>query len=161
METGRVEECLGVLEAVEPTYHPQYGDACYLHLNDGQVLLERRSMRGVKDALLRMKALDPVYLRRLCGEQLGRHLSMPLPLSAGVTLAALKMRQPVCSNDTAYGLVNLSAVCKVVRAVDGNALVHLHSGRCLKITASRETTLSRLAEANLVRQHFVQNVWQI
>lgn len=160
-QSGKVEDFLEGLAAIEPVYHQDWGDACYVHLGSGKAILDKRSIRGVKHALVKIKALNQVYLRRLCGEELGRQLNLPIPLSAGLVLVPLKMRQPVTGNDSAYGLINLPAVRKVVSAADGGSMIILDSGHCLKVLASRETSLTHLGEGTLMRWHFINNVWGI
>jgi len=157
--TGRAEELLDELSAIEPVYHQNYGDACYLHLRSGARVLDKRSIRGVKQALVRLKALDQISLRRLCGEELDRQLNLPLPLSKNLILVPLKMRQPVTGNDCAYGLVNLVSVRKVVSGADGGSLIILDSGYSLKVMASRDISFAHLGEGTLLRRHFVTDIW--
>ncbi|HEX3015980.1 MAG TPA: hypothetical protein VHQ46_06330 [Desulfobacteria bacterium] len=157
--TERAETHLGELVAVEPFYHEEYGDCCRLHLGDGGTVLDRRSIRGVKQALTRRKALNTKYLRELCGGELERRLSLPLPLAADLILVPLKMRLPLTANDSAYGLVNLAKVRKVVGNTKGGALLVLCSGQTLHTVSTRETVLAHLAEGILVYFFFRSEVW--
>ncbi len=159
--TGRTEDYLKNLAAIEPVYHREFGDVCKVYLAGGEVLVDRRSIRGVKGAITRAKGLNQAYLRELCGGELGRQLSLPLPLTANLVLVPLKMRQPVTTNDSAYGLVNLPAVRKVITAAGGGTLVQLNCGHLLEVLASRETVLVHLGEGILLHRHFLQKVWEI
>jgi hypothetical protein len=159
--TGRTEDFLENLAAIEPVYHSEFGDVCRLYLRGGEEILDRRSIRSVKRAITRAKGLNQAYLRELCGDEIGRQLSLPLPLSANLVLVPLKMRQPFTNNDSAYGFVNLRDLKKVTSAAKGGALVQLNSGHTLTILGSRDTALIHLGEGTLLRQHFVQKVWEI
>ncbi len=160
-QNGKAEDFLPDLAALQPVYHRDYGDASYIYLKSGQVILDNRSIRGVKQALARLKALDQAHLRRLCGQELGHRLNLPLPLSAQLMLVPLKMRQPLTENDSAYGLVNLVAVRKVLSCAEGGSMVLLESGQSLKVLANRETCLTHLGEGTLLHRHFMLKVWEI
>ncbi|HWJ02813.1 MAG TPA: hypothetical protein VNU93_03980 [Verrucomicrobiae bacterium] len=163
MEIFRIkaEDCLEDLAAIEPVYHRDCGDACYLHLGNAQTGLDARGIRAVKQGLARAKALNYTYLRRLCGEELGRELSVPIPLAANLVLVPVKMRVPLTGNDSAYGLVNLGKVKKVASVHGGGSLVVLESGASLQVLSNRATVLAHLAEGALIRNHFIHKVWGI
>ncbi|MDA8442725.1 MAG: hypothetical protein M0Z55_10180 [Peptococcaceae bacterium] len=156
---GKTEDYLEDLLAIEPVYHSEFGDSCKLYLRQNRWVWDKRSIRGVKRALIRGKALNQVLLRKLCSQQLGRELSLPIPLSASLILVPLKMRQPFTGNDSAYGLVNSRGVRKIVDATGGGCVVLLDPGMELGVVSGRETVLAHLAEGELIHKYFVQTVW--
>ncbi|NPV26493.1 MAG: hypothetical protein HPY81_03345 [Firmicutes bacterium] len=156
MEYRKVEELYNELTALCPVYQPGLGDATEIITNNGGHYLDRRTIRGVRNALARQFALDQQAAREIYGELVGRRALVPLPLSIHLILIPVKLRRPVTANDSAYGYVAVNQVSGLVTSpvYPRGCRLQLLNGYCLDSPSSRETVSRTLGDGRLIAQRY-------
>ena len=103
------------LVAIVPVYATQ-GDATLIILDDGQEILQTRTIASCLKQIWRIYSFDWRSYRQEYGTLLNQRNLLPWPADFYRMFAPLKLRQPMISGDAAYGYVAIEAIEEVGQA---------------------------------------------
>ena len=103
------------LVAIVPVYTAE-GDGTLLVLNDGQEILQTRTIDSCLKQIWRIYSFDWRSYRQEYGTLLNQRNLLPWPADFYRMFAPLKLRQPLISGDAAYGYVAIEAIEEVGQA---------------------------------------------
>ena len=98
--------------AVVPVYASE-GEATLLILEDGQELLQSRSIASCLKQIWRIYSFDWQSYRKDYGRLLNQRNLLPWPADYYRMFAPLKLRQPLITGDAAYGYVAIENIEEV------------------------------------------------
>lgn len=101
--------------ALVPVYAEE-GDATLLVLNDGQEIVQARSIDSCLREIWRIYSFDWRSYRKEYQRLLNQRNLLPWPADFYRMFAPLKLRQPLISGDAAYGYVAIEAIEEVGQA---------------------------------------------
>ncbi|MBC7344357.1 MAG: hypothetical protein H5U03_02830 [Clostridia bacterium] len=116
MEPTRVcfEDKFEQVVSLIPVYTDGHQRATEVHLTGGKVLLDRRRMRGVLEALAHdIPTASLSRLRSQARKILGRGRIVPLPYSRKLVLVPVRVRRPEFKDDGAYAYFNIHHFSRV------------------------------------------------
>lgn len=135
------------IAAILPCYQAD-GDCTTIITTTGKSQTLPQKIRTVIRRLARSQAIDLVALKRQTGQTTGKTILQPLPLTPGLLLVPLKVRQPRVSGDPCIGYVNFYTVTGVTAAhlVPYQATVNLTGEAALNVIWTA-TTVNKYLQA--------------
>ena len=150
-----VKEWVENLAALIPCYNRQGGNGTLVYRTGGEIIIDRRTVKWNLYRLARYFCVDLDALRKSCGEYLGMHHGVPLPLTASLVLVPLKVREVLAKNDGCSGYFNSAAVTGYFAGKNRNTTeIILQGGRQINVLFSEHTVRKRLKAAGLARECF-------
>ena len=121
----------------------EHGDITELYTVNGEVRLDRRSIRSVRKAFLRSYAIDPAAQAEIVKTWIGRAGAVPFYIDNRRVFVALKMRKAISSNDVSYGYLDVKFIEDVITESE-NLMVKLTDGTCLPLCCTYNTAAQTL-----------------
>lgn len=110
-----LEDVVDRLVAIVPVYTAE-GDGTLLILENGQEILQNRTIASCLKQIWRIYSFDWRSYRQDYGRLLNQRNLLPWPADFYRMFAPLKLRQPMISGDAAYGYVAIEAIEEVGQA---------------------------------------------
>lgn len=121
----------------------EYGDITELYTVNGEVRLDRRSIRSVRKAFLRSYAIDQAAQAEVVKTRIGRAGAVPFYIDTRRVFVALKMRKAISSNDVSYGYLDINFIENVISESE-TLTVKLIDGTCLPLYCTYNTAVQTI-----------------
>ncbi len=142
--------------AIVPVYTAE-GDSTLLILNDGQKILQTRTIDSCLKQIWRIYSFDWRSYRQEYRTLLNQRNLLPWPADFYRMFAPLKLRQPMISGDAAYGYVAIEAIAEVGQAEPKQpapVYIRLHCGYRLAVYLEPREVHRHLQAAAYAAQQF-------
>lgn len=130
----RIEDMQQPIAVVRPVYTAS-GDSCEIITDSGESYYDRRSIRSVRRAMARTRAVDLSAQGTMVTKMLGRRGVLPFYLDNARVYVPFKMRRSITPNDYCYGYVRLDQVVDL-ELQDSMPVLRLNNGLGLTISSS-------------------------
>ncbi|MEN6327024.1 MAG: hypothetical protein ABFD18_12575 [Syntrophomonas sp.] len=161
MEFGKVEQLRDEVVGLRPVYG-DIGNCTELLLKSGEIVLDKRSLNGVKKALAMAYAIDLKAQRRQLQASLKRKGGpFPFYLSRKRVFIPLKMRRVVSDNDAVYGYLDLDYIDVLELISSRKCIVKLSNALRLEVLSSRQTMLGAQHDGVAVREFLHKQVEKV
>jgi len=159
-EITAIFDFMDEIAALVPCYGSRGGNAVRVYTKDGTVHEITKTTRSVLKNVAAHYNVDLQAISNTYGLYLNRTLNIPIPLTAALTLAALKLRCPKYDSDGANGYINVHEVSQVIELTgtkkgEARCLVELKSGEKIPCYFSGTSTSKRIHEAWRVHKQFL------
>lgn len=152
----KLNQVVDRLVAIVPVYATE-GDATLLILEDGQEIVQTRSIASCLQQIWRIYSFDWRSYRQDYGRLLNQRNLLPWPADYYRMFAPLKLRQPLISGDAAYGYIAIEAIDEVGQAEpkqQARAYVRLRCGCRLAVYLEPREVHRHLQAAAYAAQQF-------
>lgn len=139
------------LKGIFPVYIQGKGDCTKIYTERGEVYKTGRSIRTVirnlcKHHLIDLQAVNEIYGDKLCMKNL-----VPIPFDKKNVFVYVKVREPKCKNDSAFGLVNIRYI-KDVKEFNDEVSIIFDDNTSIKCLSSYETVKKHIKNGQLVSE---------
>lgn len=152
----KLKDVVNHLVAIVPVYG-EAGDATLLILEDGQEILQNRTITSCLKQMWRIYNFDWRSYRQEYQRLLNQRNLLPWPADFYRMFAPLKLRQPFIGGDAAYGYVAIEAIDEVGQTAPKQpapTYVHLRCGYRLEVYLEPREVHRHLQVAAYASQQF-------
>ncbi len=135
----------------------EHGDITELYTVNGEVRLDRRSIRSVRKAFLRSYAIDPAAQAEMVKTWIGRAGAVPFYIDNRRMFVALKMRKAISSNDVTYGYLDINFIENVISESE-TLTVKLIDGTCLPLYCTYNTAVQTIYQGRQLLASLENNI---
>ncbi|MGI6706571.1 MAG: hypothetical protein ACOX6S_10145 [Clostridia bacterium] len=155
--TYRMKDCIqqGIC-ALLPVYDAEGGNCTRILCSDQQERMEGRVIKTVLRDIAAFYHMDIGLIRRKYGELIGCRNTIPLPFTPELILVPFKVRQPLGTNDGAYGYFSYLTI-EGALAKGATVFIQLTDGREIPILESMRCYRNRMKNADIIRSRFLEN----
>lgn len=155
MDFVKVEEVKDEFIVLRPVY-ADGANATEIWLETGEVLVDRRGLRGVVKAVSRYFMIDVSAQKEKIAEMLQCGGIIPFYINEKRIFVPLKMRKALSSNDMVHGYVNLAWLGKIESAGGKRCRAILNNDMEIELFSSRMTAIGSQNNGQRVREMLEQ-----
>jgi hypothetical protein len=155
----KAREWVPDLEGWIPQYVETYGDLCCVTLvDDDRHFFAAMNTPQMFRLVCNHYKIDPKEVRKRYIQYTQMSQSIPIPiLSRRLAFMAVKVRQPKCKNDSAFGYVASSLIEDVVSHGSRNCEVKMKSGAIYTLLMSKHHLIDQRIRAENLLFQFLQD----
>lgn len=140
MSWAKVEQVRDQIICLRPVYS-SIGNSTELILQGGQVLMDRRGLKSVVQALARNYAVDLGAQRKLVSEWLNKKTLIPFYLGQDRVFIPLKMRHKKTTHDETYGYADVLFIREITQIDRRQCQIRLKNELILEVISGKGTVL--------------------
>lgn len=139
------------LMAFLPVYTPSKGDCTKLYTKQGGVYEVQKNSRTVLNQLCKYYFIDLEAVKKYYGNILYIKNSIPIPFTGEDVFVYIKVRKPICKNDSASGFVNIRYIDRVLKEED-SVLIELVNHEKIECLCSIQVINKHIKNGHIVKE---------
>lgn len=157
MDFSRIEQVKDDVIVLRPVYI-NGANATELWLKDGEVLYDKRGIKGVVKAVGRTYMIDFSAQKKKVAELLQRAAIVPFYIDARRVFIPIKMRKALTANDVVYGYMDLAWLQQVDAVAKNHCRAVVGNGMEIDIFSSQNTVVNSQNNGQRVREMLADQV---
>ena len=139
------------LMAFLPVYVPSKGDCTKLYTKQGGVYEVEKSISTILNRMCKYHLIDLEAIKKQYGDILSMKNLIPIPFTQEDIFVYIKVRKPLCKNDSASGFVNIRFIDRVLER-DDKVLIELSNHNMIECLNSVKVINKHINNGHIVKK---------